>query len=89
LRSLEPFPHEIGFNVLPQVDVFLDNGYTKEDWQLLEEPGKSCIIMISWFRLLVFGFRSLKDIVSRSPLNLVQIAEKIIKKGWLKAKSQR
>jgi aspartate-semialdehyde dehydrogenase len=31
------FPHEIGFNVLPQVDVFLDNGYTKEEWQLLEE----------------------------------------------------
>jgi aspartate-semialdehyde dehydrogenase len=34
------FPHEIGFNVLPQVDVFLDNGYTKEEWQLLEETRK-------------------------------------------------
>jgi aspartate-semialdehyde dehydrogenase len=34
------FPHEIAFNVLPQVDVFLDNGYTKEEWQLLEETRK-------------------------------------------------
>jgi aspartate-semialdehyde dehydrogenase len=34
------FPHEIGFNVLPQVDVFLGNGYTREEWQLLEETRK-------------------------------------------------
>ncbi len=34
------FPHEIGFNVLPQVDVFLDNGYSREEWQLLEETRK-------------------------------------------------
>jgi aspartate-semialdehyde dehydrogenase len=34
------FPHEIGFNVLPQVDVFLDNGYTKEEWQMLDETRK-------------------------------------------------
>ena len=25
---------------MPQVDVFLDNGYTKEEWQLLEETRK-------------------------------------------------
>jgi aspartate-semialdehyde dehydrogenase len=34
------FPHEIGFNILPQVDVFLDNGYTKEEWQMLDETRK-------------------------------------------------
>jgi aspartate-semialdehyde dehydrogenase len=34
------FPHEIGFNILPQVDVFMDNGYTKEEWQLLQETRK-------------------------------------------------
>jgi aspartate-semialdehyde dehydrogenase len=34
------FPHEIGFNVLPQIDVFLDNGYTREEWQILEETRK-------------------------------------------------
>jgi len=36
----EMFPHEIGFNILPQVDVFLDNGYTKEEFQLLVETRK-------------------------------------------------
>lgn len=41
-ESVRPnvFPHEIGFNILPQVDVFLDNGYTKEEWQMLEETRK-------------------------------------------------
>src|SRR5271154_487622 len=29
--SLEVFPHPIAFNVLPQVDVFLESGYTKEE----------------------------------------------------------
>jgi len=31
------YPHQIGFNVLPEIDVFLDNGYTKEEWKLVEE----------------------------------------------------
>lgn len=34
------FPHQIAFNVLPEIDVFLDNGYTKEEWKLVEETRK-------------------------------------------------
>jgi aspartate-semialdehyde dehydrogenase len=34
------FPHQIAFNVLPEIDVFLDNGYSKEEWKLLEETRK-------------------------------------------------
>jgi aspartate-semialdehyde dehydrogenase len=34
------FPHQIGFNVLPEIDVFLDNGYTKEEWKMIEETRK-------------------------------------------------
>ena len=30
----EVYPHQIAFNVLPQVDVFLDSGYTKEEMKL-------------------------------------------------------
>jgi aspartate-semialdehyde dehydrogenase len=44
------FPHEIGFNILPQVDVFLDNGYTREEWQMLEETRKimhNSVILVS------------------------------------------
>jgi len=34
------YPHQIAFNVLPEIDVFLDNGYTKEEWKLVEEARK-------------------------------------------------
>ncbi|MBA7704616.1 Aspartate-semialdehyde dehydrogenase [subsurface metagenome] len=34
------YPHQIAFNVLPEIDVFWDNGYTKEEWKLVEEARK-------------------------------------------------
>jgi len=34
------YPHPIAFNALPQVDVFLDNGYTKEEWKVVTESRK-------------------------------------------------
>jgi aspartate-semialdehyde dehydrogenase len=154
------FPHEIGFNVLPQVEVFLDNGYSREEWQLLEEtrkilhnndilvsatcvrvptfkghcqaitiefaneidseaagdilakaPGVSVVddtdinlyphprmaagtdtIMVGRIRQDVFNSKGLAlwvvadNIRKGAALNMVQIAEEIEKKGWLKVK---
>ena len=34
------FPHPIAFNILPQIDVFLENGYTKEEQKLIGETRK-------------------------------------------------
>ncbi|MFC2058906.1 aspartate-semialdehyde dehydrogenase [Chloroflexota bacterium] len=34
------YPHQIAFNMLPEIDVFLDNGYTKEEWKMVEETRK-------------------------------------------------
>ena len=34
------FPHQIAFNVLPQIDVFLENGYTKEEMKMINETKK-------------------------------------------------
>ena len=34
------YPHQIAFNILPEIDVFLDNGYTKEEWKMVEETRK-------------------------------------------------
>ena len=31
------YSHQIAFNVLPEIDVFLDSGYTKEEWRIVEE----------------------------------------------------
>ncbi len=34
------YPKQIAFNVLPQIDVFLDNGYTKEEMKMVWETRK-------------------------------------------------
>ena len=31
------FPHQIAFNVVPEVDIFMDNGYTREEFRLTDE----------------------------------------------------
>jgi len=36
----EVYPHQIAFNVIPQADVFLDNGYTKEEMKMENEGRK-------------------------------------------------
>jgi len=36
----EVYPHQIAFNALPQVDSFLENGYTKEEMKLQNEGRK-------------------------------------------------
>lgn len=34
------YPHQIAFNVLPHIDNFLDNGYTKEEDKMIQETRK-------------------------------------------------
>ena len=34
------YPHPIAFNALPEIDVFLSNGYTKEEWKVVTESRK-------------------------------------------------
>ena len=34
------YPHQIAFNALPHIDVFLDNGYTKEEMKMVHETHK-------------------------------------------------
>ncbi|MEP9351574.1 aspartate-semialdehyde dehydrogenase [Xanthobacter sp. KR7-225] len=34
------FQKRIAFNVIPQIDVFLDDGYTKEEWKMVVETKK-------------------------------------------------
>jgi len=38
--SAKVYPKQIAFNVLPQIDVFLDNGYTKEEMKMVWETRK-------------------------------------------------
>jgi aspartate-semialdehyde dehydrogenase len=36
----EVYPKQIAFNLLPQIDSFLENGYTKEEWKMVQETRK-------------------------------------------------
>jgi len=36
----EVYPKQIAFNVIPQIDVFMDNGYTKEEMKMVWETRK-------------------------------------------------
>jgi aspartate-semialdehyde dehydrogenase len=34
------YPHPIAFNALPEIDVFLEDGYSKEEWKVIHESRK-------------------------------------------------
>ncbi|SEM60993.1 aspartate semialdehyde dehydrogenase [Syntrophus gentianae] len=38
--QVKVYPHQIAFNCLPHIDVFLDNGYTKEEMKMVNETKK-------------------------------------------------
>ncbi len=57
------YPHAIDMNVLPHIDVFLDNGYTKEEMKMVNETRKilsddSIAITATAVRLPVMGGHS-------------------------------
>jgi aspartate-semialdehyde dehydrogenase len=57
------FPHQIAFNVLPQVDVFLEDGYTKEEQKMVDETKKimgdpSIAVCATCVRVPVYGGHS-------------------------------
>lgn len=38
--TVEKFPHQLAYNVIPQIDVFQPNGYTKEEMKMFNETRK-------------------------------------------------
>lgn len=38
--TVEKFPHQLAYNVIPQIDVFTENGYTKEEMKMFNETRK-------------------------------------------------
>jgi len=39
-KTASVYPHPIAFNALPEIDVFLPNGYSKEEWKVVQESRK-------------------------------------------------
>ncbi len=59
----EKFPHKIAFNCLPHIDVFRDDGYTKEEFKMIFETTKimgddSIKVSPTCVRVPVFGGHS-------------------------------
>lgn len=79
LDSLEPeknvYPHRIAFNCLPQIDVFLENGYTKEEMKMVNETLKileddSIGITATTIRVPVFfGHSESVNVETRDPIS--------------------
>jgi aspartate-semialdehyde dehydrogenase len=38
--SEKKFPHPIAYNALPHIDVFFNDGYSKEEWKMMKETSK-------------------------------------------------
>lgn len=59
-----PFPHPIGFNLFPQVDRFLEDGFTREEHKMLNETRKilehpSLMVSSTCVRVPVFRAHSI------------------------------
>jgi len=77
------YPHQIAFNVLPEIDVFLDNGYTREEWKMMEETRKimhadDIAISATCVRVPVFTGHSEAIHIEFSQLMLPDEAERIL-----------
>lgn len=77
------YPYQIAFNVLPHVDVFLDDGYTKEEMKMLNEGRKimelpSLVCTCTCVRVPVFRAHSISiDAEFEKPVD-IEAARKAI-----------
>ena len=40
--KVEKFAYQLAYNVIPHIDVFTDNDYTKEEMKMYHETPRSC-----------------------------------------------
>ncbi len=75
------YPHQIAFNCLPHIDVFLDNGYTKEEMKMVNETHKifedpDIGVTATTVRVPVFyGHSESVNIETREKLTVSQVKE--------------
>ena len=82
----EIFPHQIAFNVIPQVDVFLPNGYTKEEMKMENEGRKimhhpSFRASVTCVRVPVYRSHSVAVSAEFEKLVSVEAARAVLKKA--------
>jgi len=80
------FPHQIAYNCIPQIDVFLENGYTKEEVKMVNETKKimeddSLAITATCVRVPVFRGHSEAVNIETERKITPQEAREILKKA--------
>ncbi|AZQ85291.1 aspartate-semialdehyde dehydrogenase [Colwellia sp. Arc7-635] len=79
------FPRQIAFNVIPQIDVFLENGYTKEEMKMVWETQKilgddTVLVNPTAVRVPVFfGHGESLHIETNSPISAEEVKELLSK----------
>jgi aspartate-semialdehyde dehydrogenase len=79
------FSKQISFNVIPQIDVFMDDGYTKEEWKMRVETrkilGKDIDVTATCVRVPVFVCHSeAVNVEFKKPITVAQ-ARKALQKA--------
>ncbi|PIR31958.1 MAG: aspartate-semialdehyde dehydrogenase [Alphaproteobacteria bacterium CG11_big_fil_rev_8_21_14_0_20_44_7] len=74
------FTKNMPFNVIPHIDVFMDNGMTKEEWKMVEETkkimGANIPVSVTCVRVPVFvGHAEAINIEFEDPINEEQVRE--------------
>jgi aspartate-semialdehyde dehydrogenase len=78
--EVEVYPKQIAFNVLPQIDVFMENGYTKEEmkmvWETKKILGEDIEVNPTCVRVPVFyGHSEAVHIETREKISAEQVRE--------------
>lgn len=81
----EAFVKQISFNVIPQIDVFMDDGYTKEEWKMKVETrkilGGDIDVTATCVRVPVFvGHAEAVNVEFKKPITVAQ-ARKALQKA--------
>jgi len=81
----EVFAKQISFNVIPQIDVFMDDGFTKEEWKMRVETkkimGDSIDVTATCVRVPVFvGHAEAVNVEFKKPITMAQ-ARKALQKA--------
>jgi aspartate-semialdehyde dehydrogenase len=79
------FPKRIAFNVIPQIDVFMEDGYTREEWKMMAETKKildpKIRLTATCVRVPVFiGHAEAVNVEFEEPITVAE-AHKILRKA--------
>jgi aspartate-semialdehyde dehydrogenase len=75
------YPHQIAFNCIPHIDIFLENGYTKEEMKMVDETRKilgdsSVLVSPTAVRVPVFYCHSESvNVETEKPISAKEVKE--------------